>query len=819
MAGRSSASSSVPLPAALRFEANLGQFDPRVRYVARVHGGALVLADEGATLALAARRGTVTFAVAGGRSVAPRGADLVATRTNYFVGERARWRTNVPNFRQVTYASVRNGIDVVYHGEAGVLEYDVIVAPQADPAAVVIEVGGSEGLAITPDGDLAIQTPSGPVVQAAPRVYQTINGRREEIQGAYRIAGKSSVGFVVGEYDRGQPLIIDPVLSYATYLDADYGEAVAVDGSGHAYVAGYTQSLGLATAGAVQSSYAAGADAYVAKLDPSGSSLVYATYLGGGQLDEAKGIAVDASGHAYVTGETNSTDFPTTGPLQLGNSVLSRPGAPANDAFVTELSPDGASLVYSTSIGGSADDEGLAIAIDPTGRASVAGITYSRDFPVSTGLYAFGGTSSSVTVTNAFVASIAAGGKTLVYSTCLGAAGNTDYSAAQGKAIAVDAAGNAYVTGYADPSGFPLKNPLNPFSLLSNMFVTEVAAGGGSLVFSTFLDRMAYGQGGDGIAVDSSGHIYVTGGAGSGFPTTAGAVQTACPSSTGGCAFVEKLAPSGASVVYATFVGGSAGAYTTSIAVDAAGTAYVTGTTSSSDFPLVNALSGPTGTFQSMGSDGFVTAIDKTGGSFDYSTHFDEETGSAIAVDDAGNAYVAGSGTTANFATCGALQTSGPTPSSADAFVLRIARDGQPDAGPALCGPLDAGALDVEGMGTGVDAAASYDASTAADDAGDANTAAVDAGDGARGGGPAPAGDAGSSSPGSPMASGCQASASRRPGGGSSLLLGMSLVVVLLQRGRRRSRGAAGPDQSVETTTAGVQGDGPGPRAATGCMR
>jgi hypothetical protein len=795
MGARSSASSLVPLLPDLRFEANLGQFDPRVRYVARVRGGALVLADEGATLALAARRTTVTFAVAGGRSVAPRGADLVATRTNYFVGERARWRSNVPNFRQVTYPSVRDGIDVIYHGEAGALEYDVIVAPQADPAAVVVEVGGSEGLALTPDGDLEIQTPSGPVLQAAPRLYQTINGRREEIHGAYRIAGKSSIGFVVGQYDRRQPLIIDPVLSYATYLDADYAQAVAVDGAGHAYVAGYTQSLGLGTAGVVQPSYDADVDAYVAKLDPSGTSLVYATYLGGAQVDEANGIAVDANGHAYVTGETNSTDFPTTGALQPANAVSTHPGGATGDVFVTELSPDGTSLVYSTYLGGSGEDKGLAIAIDATSRAYVAGTTYSTDFPVPNGLYAFGGSSTSVSVSNAFVASIAAGGTTLVYSTCLGGVGNTDYSSAQGKAIAADAAGNAYVTGYADPNGFPLKNPLNSFSLLSNMFVTEVAAGGGSLVFSTFLEPAAAGDGNDGIAVDSSGNVYITGGAGSGFATTAGAVQTTCPSSSGGCSFVEKLAPAGTSVVYATFVGGSAGAYASGIAVDAVGTAYVTGSTSSSDFPLVSALSGPTATFQSLGTDAFVTAIDKTGGSFDYSTHFNEEMGAAIAVDDAGNAFVAGTGGASAFATCGAVQTSAQ--GSGEAFVLRIAREGQPDAGPALCAPLDAGALDAGGMrfdgGAPVDAAAPDDASTAADDAGDGNTALDDAGDGVRGAGSAPPGDAGSSSPGSPMASGCQTSASRLPGGGSLLLLGMSLVLVLVQRSRRRSRRSAEP--------------------------
>ncbi len=778
----SSVSSSIALPGGLRFEANLGQFDPRVQYVARVHGGALVLDDQGATLALGAGRAPVTFAIAGGRPVTPRGGDLVATRTNYFVGERSRWRTNVPNFGQVRYPSVRDGIDVVYHGEGGVLEYDVIVAPQADPAAAVIDVGGSEGLALMPNGDLAIQTPSGPILQPAPHVYQTIHGRREEVHGAYRIAGKSSIGFEVARYDRDQPLIIDPVLSYATYLNADYGMAVAADGAGNAYVVGETQSLGLATPGAVQAAYDAGVDAYVAKLDPSGSSLVYATYLGGSQADSANAVAVDASGHAYVTGKTSSTDFPTTNALQ---------GIAMGSVFVTELAPDGASLVYSTRLGGGSDT-GSAIAIDPTGRAYVTGTTYAADFPVTSGLYPFSGKSSMVTVSNAFIVSIAAGGATLEYGTCLGGEGNVDYDTAQGKGIAVDAAGNAYVEGYANPNGFPVKNSLVLFSSLSHMFVTEVAAGGGSLVFSTFLEPAA-SAGPDGIAVDSGGNIYVTGGAGSQFTTTSGAAQTTCPQSGGGCAFIEKLAPSGASVVYATVLGGSAGAGTNAgIVVDAAGTAYVAGVTSSSDFPLVNALSGPTALFQKQANDGFVTAIDKTGGSFDYSTHIGQQP-DAIAVDGAGNVFVAGTGESSAFAfaTCGALQTG--TLGPADAFVLRIARAGQPDAGPALCGPADGG-TPAGGAPTDaaapVDAAASDDASTAGD-AGEASPpadAAVDASSpGQDDDAAARRGDGGSSGPGSPVSS-CQTSASGQPGSGSPMLWGAGLAVALVLGSRRRSR-------------------------------
>jgi hypothetical protein len=369
--------------------------------------------------------------------------------------------------------------------------------------------------------------------------------------------------------------------------------------------------------------------------------------------------------------------------------------------------------------------------------------------------------------------------------------------------VAVDAAGNAYVTGYANPNGFPLKNPFNPLPFLSTAFVTEVPAGGGSLAFSTFLEPTL---GTAGIAVDSGGNVYLTGGAGNKFVTTAGAVQTTCPSPYGGgCSYVKKLAPGGASVVYSTYLGGSDTTSTSGIAVDAAGTAYVTGTTTSSDLPLVDAISGPAGASPNS-SVGIVMAIDKTGGSFDYSTYFDHA-GNVIAVDGAGNVTTAGTGvaSASAFATCGALQTS--VRGNQDAFVVRLAREGQPDAGPALCGAADAGGVEAGASHAGggstdgaapLDAAASNDAGTADNDAGseadDASAPPADAGGDANVAADAnpPAEDAvGAGSPGSgpPAASGCQTSGARHAGGGSSLVLGMGLVVALLRRGRRRSRG------------------------------
>src|SRR5207244_1840388 len=263
-----------------------------------------------------------------------------------------KWRTNVPTYARVEYRDIYPGVNLVYFGDQRQLEYDFVVRPGASPKAITLGFQGADKLEVDAQGDLVLHTAVGAIRQRRPFVYQEVGGARREIAGGYVLRGAGRVGFQVAAYDRSQPLVIDPVLSYATYLggsrnDTAYG--IAVDASGNAYVAGITDSTDFpTTAGAFQPTFGGGSgDAFVTKLAPTGSALAYSTYVGGSALDRARGIAVDALGNAYVTGLTVSTDFPTTaGAFQTGC-----PGPSCGAGFVTKLNPPGTTLVYSTYLG------------------------------------------------------------------------------------------------------------------------------------------------------------------------------------------------------------------------------------------------------------------------------------------------------------------------------------------------------------------------------------------------------------------------------------------------------------------------------------
>jgi hypothetical protein len=398
----------------------------------------------------------------------------------------------------------------------------------------------------------------------------------KSVDGRYILLADNRVGFEVGAYDKSLPLIIDPVLSYSTFLggsNEDYAYGIAVDASGSAYVAGWTASTDFpTTSGGFQTVYGGGAyDTFVTKLNPAGDTLVYLTYLGGSADDYGKGIAVDASGNAYVTGYTYSSNFPTTpGAFQTGYGG-------GGDAFVTKLNAAGSSFLYSTYLGGSNFDYATAIAVDAAGNAYVAGLSYG-DFPTTPGAFqpSYGGS-------DAFVTKVNGDGSALVYSTYLG--GST-YDDARG--IAVDTDGSAYVTGNTNSIDFPITPDAFQTSFggpenATDAFVTKVNADGSALVYSTYLGGSNYDEA-HGIAVDTSGNAYVTGLTFSGnFPTTRGAFQTGYGG--GGDAFVTKLKADGSALVYSTYLGGSNDDSALSIAVDATGNAYVSGYTTSSNFP------------------------------------------------------------------------------------------------------------------------------------------------------------------------------------------------------------------------------------------
>jgi hypothetical protein len=561
------------------------------------------------------------------------GLDELPGKANYFIGkDRSKWRTNVPTYAKVQYQDVYPGIDLVYYGNQRQLEYDFVVAPGADPKKIMLGFKGADRLEIDAQGELVLHAAGADLRQHKPIIYQQIDGVRHEIAGGYIRKGANRVGFQVAAYDASRPLIIDPTLSYSTFLGgggSDMAWRVAADSDGNAYVTGQTTSFDFpTTSGAFQTVHGFGNDVFVTKLNPSGSALAYSTYLGGNNFDAGNGIAVDANGNAYVTGFTTSTDFPTT------------PGAfraVSGGGFVTKLDPAGSSLVYSTYLGGA---QGAGIAVDAQGTAYVTG-TAGTDFQTTPGAFqsVFGGGP-----VDAFVMKLNADGSALVYSTYLG---GSKVDMASG--IAVDTGGNAYVAGSTDSTDFPT-TPGAFRAVPGGGFITKLDPAGSSLVYSTYLNAPI-----GAIAVDAQGNAYVTGTAGTDFQTTPGAFQPALAGSFD--AFVAKLNPPGSGLVYSTYLGGTNEDHGNGIAVNAAGNAYVTGYTSSSNFPTTPdafqpALADQPGLVDV--EDVFVTILNTAGSAPVYSTYLGGavgDTGQGIAVDAASNAYVTGGTASSNFPT------------------------------------------------------------------------------------------------------------------------------------------------------------------------
>jgi hypothetical protein len=643
----------------LQFEANRGQTHKDVRFLSRGAGYSLYLTAGEAVLVLSEpdadatrdARGTQarSGAKAHGKSVALRmslvgaarkpvvtGADELPGKANYFIGkDRSQWRTNVPTYAKVQYQDVYPGIDLVYYGNQRQLEYDFVVAPGADPKKIVLGFKGADRLEIDAQGELVLHAAGADLRQHKPIIYQQIDGVRHDIAGGYVRKGANRVGFQVAAYDASRPLVIDPTLSYSTYLGgggSDMARRVAADSDGNAYVTGQTTSLDFpTTSGAFQTVRGFGNDVFVTKLNPSGSALAYSTYLGGNDFDAGNGIAVDANGNAYVTGTTTSTDFPTTpGAFQ--------PALGMGFGFVTKLDATGSTLVYSTYLGAGA--QGAGIAVDAQGNAYMTGQTGSA-FPTTPGAFqsVFGGGP-----VDAFVMKLNADGSALVYSTYLG---GSKVDLASG--IAVDTGGNAYVAGSTDSTDFPT-TPGAFRAVPGGGFITKLDPAGSSLVYSTYLNAPI-----GAIAVDAQGNAYVTGTAGTDFQTTPGAFQPALAGSFD--AFVAKLNPPGSGLVYSTYLGGTNEDHGNGIAVNAAGNAYVTGSTSSSNFPTTPDAVQPAladGPGLVGVEDVFVTILNTAGSAPVYSTYLGGvvgDTGQGIAVDAASNAYVTGGTSSSNFPT------------------------------------------------------------------------------------------------------------------------------------------------------------------------
>ncbi|MCS1351717.1 SBBP repeat-containing protein [Mechercharimyces sp. CAU 1602] len=544
------------------------------------------------------------------------------------------------------YSSVWSGVDLCFTEFEGSLKYDVYLSPGAKVTDVRLRYLGATGLSIDKDGNLCVDTPYGELIEQKPSGSQCIGGESIEVPIQFKLLGEGWFGFACDTWPYPDlPLVIDPLLLYSTYVGGrgdDVGNAIAVSTSGHAYVTGTTFSDDYPiTTGAFQSIKPGINSAFITQLNVNGTSLIYSTYLGGNMGDFGCGIAVDEEGSAYVTGSTLSKDFPiTSGAAQtvfVGDE---------SSVFASKLNASGASLLYSTFIGGRNDDEGNAIAINNNGEAFITGTTLSRDFPVTRGAFQ----QELKGTTAAFVTHLNDTGTSFLYSTYLGG-GMED----GGFGIAVDGASSAYVTGSTFSFDFPVTSGAFQTQLAgsSDAFVTKFNSAGSSLVYSSFLG----GSGGDvgrGIAVDQDRDAYVIGiTASTDFPVTAGAFLTMA---SGGSAFVTKVNDTGTSLVYSTYLANDT--IGLALAVDSIGNTWITGSVSSLQFPTTEDAFSPR--FNGGSEDAFISQLSLTGANLIYSSYLggsNLDIGSGVAVDGRGNAYVAGQTESVNFPTTpGAFQ-------------------------------------------------------------------------------------------------------------------------------------------------------------------
>lgn len=604
-----------------RFERNQGQFAAPVRFVARSTSYAvgiartevLVLLGRGSGAEPAASPELVRMRFLGAEAMgALDGEQRLSTKTHYFHGnDPERWHADVPNFGAVRAADLYPGIDLLYHPDGPNIEQDFLIEPGADPSRIAIAFGAGDGSALIPrldpGGDAVLPAGDLELRLRKPVAYQTIDGSRRDVDVVYTLRD-GALAFRLGAYDPRATLVIDPVLQHSSYLGGsgnDRGYDLAVDAAGNLVIAGSTASANFPTASPLDSTLGGSSDAFIAKLDSSGSNLLFATFFGGSGSDEARGLTLDSAGNIYVTGNTSSTNLPTV-------SAFRTTSAGGQDGFVVKLNPTGSSVVYSTYLGGSGTDVAEDIAVDAAGNATIAGQTVSTNFPTMNPIQpAFGGSSS---LGDAFVTKLAAAGNALVYSTYLG--GSSDDLAF---AVALDAGGSAYVTGWTRSSNFPTASPLQPgYAGGDDVFVAKLNPSGTSLAYSTYLGGSAADVALD-IAVDSSGNVHLAGWTrSSNFPT----VNAADNSYNGGQdGFAVKINASGTAIVYSTYLGGSGDDLGISIDVNAAGEAFVGGNTKSSNFPLVSPTQGSYAGGNLYG-DAFLVRLSAAGSTILFSTYY-----------------------------------------------------------------------------------------------------------------------------------------------------------------------------------------------------
>ena len=648
----------------LRFEENLGQTDERVRFIARSPGLMLFLTDTDAVFALAEPRSEDAareMRLDPKRAPEPSNGRVIRMRmngvhprpalsaeaelpgvSNYFLGDDpAGWRAGVRSFGSVRYSSVYQGVDLFYYGNDGALEYDFVVAPGIDARQIELVFDGADAIELTEDGSLVIRAGPCELRQAPPACYQSLGDGRETVSGRFEISDGNTVRFDLGAYDTDRPLVIDPTLSYSTYLGGgldDKTSDVKVDGWGQAYVVGYTTSPNFPRVNGPWT-YSGEYDAFVTVLGRAGMALLYSTYLGGTDDDYASAVALDAEGAVHLVGTTLSSNFPVVNPIETNA------GNPDLDAFVAKISPTGTSLVYSTYLGGDDEDRGGGIAVDTAGSAYVCGSTRSTDFPTVSPYQTDQGHGP-----DAFISKLSASGTSLVYSTYLGSTGED--GAAD---IAVTGGGEAVVAGYTNSADFPRMNPFqNVLRGELDCFVTKLSSTGTALRFSTYLggsdydDTFALDLDSDGAAV-IVGYTYSND-----FPTHNAIYDDHVAGDPD--AFVLGLTPGGNALRFSTYLPGNDydGAY--DVTIGPLDRVYVVGSTYSTNFPLLGELQHDTDGTQ---ADAFVTCLNPAGTTLYYSTYLGGmayDAAVAVAVDNSGSAYVAGITQSSNFPTVNPYQ-------------------------------------------------------------------------------------------------------------------------------------------------------------------
>jgi hypothetical protein len=688
----------------LLFEANRGQSDSRVKFISRGPGYRAYLTSDAIVLSLRStnkgsakatapngssdtKRATISLRLVGAASnPAVMGEGIQPGRVNYFIGNHpSRWQKNVPMYRQVRYKDVYPGIDLVYYGTGQQLEYDFSVAPNSDVRQIQFEITGVSDIHIGADGALVLRTPTGEVHFQVPAVYQEVKGARVAVDGKYSLLDSNHVGFQLAAYDKQWTLVIDPVLAYSTYLAGSGDEqpsGIAVDADGYVYVVGTTDSIDFPL-GTIGSLPAGSNHVYVAKLDQSGSELMFLDYLGGSVEDDGFAIALDSSKNIYVTGSTASDNFPVVHPFQG-----TYPGA--FNAFLSKLSADGSSLLYSTYFGGSGSDLPYGVAVDQMGNMVLAGYSSSKNLPTANAFQpSISPNQGGMYGNYGFLTKFSADGASLIYSTYFAGTANVAQNCGPTPcwvepysvivSLASDATGNVYVTGYTNTYDFPTTEGAyevtNATLMNSPVGFLSKFSSAGSLQYSTYF----YGGSGKqtftynmAVAVDEFGSAYIAGATldSATFPVTTTSI---CDPAVEGfdCtyAFVTKFDSTGATLLYSTFLGPHNGAFPRGIALDGNGDAFVVGSTADDGFTSVSGIEPYSG-----GTDILLAEVNPSGTAQLIATYIGgsgDEDSAGLAIDSKGSLYVAGSTSSPDLPTTpSAFQSD--SAGNLDSFVLKI---------------------------------------------------------------------------------------------------------------------------------------------------